>query len=139
MASIFTQIIEGNIPGHFVWKDDTAVAIMTIQPISTGHLLVIPRLEIDHWDDLPPEVVAHLVAVSQKITKGLKQAFPSERVGMIIAGLEVPHTHIHLLPVNALGDFDFAKAKMAEADDLATAAQRIRAALVEQGNQEANL
>ncbi len=139
MASIFTRIIDGNIPGHFVWKDELAVAIMTIQPIRPGHLLVIPRAEIDHWDDLPAETLSHLTTVCQKITKGLKEAFPATRVGMIIAGLEVPHTHIHLMPVDELSDFDFAKATMADQSALAEAAEKIRVALVDLGYTEAQI
>jgi len=139
MASVFTQIIEGNIPGHFVWKDELAVAIMTIQPVRPGHLLVIPREEIDHWDDVPPEALAHLMLVSQKITKGLKQAYPATRVGMLIAGLEVPHTHIHLTPLDSMMDIDLGKARMAEQADLAEAAAKIRAALVDLGYEEARV
>ena len=136
MASIFTQIIEGKIPGHFVWKDDTAIAFMTIQPIRDGHLLVIPRLEIDHWDDLPTEIMTHLFQVCQKITKGLKKAFPATRVGMIIAGLEVPHTHIHLLPVDNLSDFDFANTHNATSEELAINAEKIRNELTALGYKE---
>lgn len=139
MASVFTQIIEGNIPGHFVWKDDLAVAIMTIQPVRSGHLLVIPREEIDHWDDVPPETLAHLMLVSQKITKGLKKAYPATRVGMLIAGLEVPHTHIHLTPLDSMMDIDLGKSRMAEQADLAEAAEKIRTALVDLGYEEARV
>ena len=139
MGSIFTEIISGNIPGHFVWKDDLAVVIMTIAPIKEGHVLVIPRQEVDQWDDLPEETAAHLVIVAQKVTKGLKKAFPSERVGLIIAGLEVPHTHIHLIPVNSLADFDFTLAKQASQESLAANSAKLRDALKELGHREADL
>ncbi len=129
MASIFSMIKAGDIPGNFVWKDEVGFAILTIQPINQGHLLVIPNEEVDHWDDLEPSVAAHLMNVSQTLAKALKVAFPSKRVGLVIAGLEVPHTHIHLFPVNELADFDFALAKDASADDLAKAATSIKAAL----------
>ncbi len=129
MATIFTQIIEGNIPGHFVWQDDLCVAIMTIQPIRTGHVLVIPREEIDHWNDLPDDLAAHLMLVAKKIANAIKQAFPSTRVGLIIAGLEVPHTHLHVVPVDTLGDFDFSGLDFAEADALAEASEKIKQAL----------
>lgn len=129
MASIFSMIKAGDIPGHFVWKDDIGFAILTIQPINPGHLLVIPNQEVDHWDDLEPSVAAHLMNVSQTLAKALKVAFPSKRVGVVVAGLEVPHTHIHLFPVNELTDFDFTLAKDANVDDLAKAATSIRAAL----------
>ncbi len=129
MASIFTQIMQGKLPGHFVWEDDVAVAIMTIQPLKPGHILVIPREEIDHWDDLSPEQISHLMQVSQTLTRALKKVFNPERVGMVIAGLEVPHTHIHLFPVNQLSDFDFSKARMAESSELAELAEKITQAL----------
>ncbi len=129
MASVFTQIIEGKIPGHFVWDDEQCVAIMTIQPVREGHVLVIPKAEIDHWDDVPDELSAHLYLTAKKVAKAIKLAFPSERVGLVIAGLEVPHTHLHLIPVNNMQDFDFSGLSFAEGDALADAAQKIRDAL----------
>lgn len=126
MASIFTQIIAGDMPGFIVWEDEHAVALLTIAPLVEGHLLLIPREEIDHWDDLPAELAAHLMTVSQKIAKVLKQVYTPERVGLVIAGLEVPHTHLHLLPVNSLGDFDFTQAKVQDADALAPVAEKLR-------------
>lgn len=126
MASIFSKIIQGELPGHFVWQDDICVAIMTIQPINPGHLLLIPRVEVDHWDDLPADIAAHLMVTGQRLAKALKQAFPSGRVGLVIAGFEVPHTHLHLIPANDLADFDFSGLAFAAADELAAAAERIR-------------
>lgn len=129
MSSIFTKIIQGELPGHKVWEDDHAVAILTIEPIQEGHLLLIPRLEIDHWDDLPAELAAHLMSVSQMLAKALKKAFSCRRVSMMIIGLEVPHTHIHLTPINDMADANITNAKRAEGDSLAIAAEKIRAAL----------
>jgi len=129
MPTIFTRIINGELPGHFVWKDDTAVAFLTIQPIREGHVLVVPREEIDHWDDLPADTAAHLMLLSQKIARVLKQIYQPQRVGLIIAGLEVPHTHLHVLPIDEMGDMSFARAHNADAAALAATAQRIRAAL----------
>lgn len=129
MASVFTLIMDGTIPGHFVWRDDTCVAIMTIQPIRTGHVLVIPREEIDQWSDLPPEVASHLMQVSHKIANAMKKIFPAKRIGLMIAGLEVPHTHIHLVPMDSMDDLNFALAKNAEQGDLAEAAKKIQHAL----------
>ncbi|MES2672668.1 MAG: HIT family protein [Pseudomonadota bacterium] len=126
MASVFSLIIEGQIPGNFVWKDDIAVAILTIQPIRPGHVLVIPRMEVDQWTDLPEDVMAHLIRVSQKISHALKLAFPCKRIGMMIAGLEVPHTHIHLVPMDSMEDLSFAYAKNADADTLKKTAEKIR-------------
>lgn len=129
MASVFTKIIAGELPGHFIWKDEVCVAILTIQPLKPGHVLVIPREEVDHWDDLPAATAAHLMQVSQKMAKAIKVAFPSLRVGMAIAGLEVPHTHIHVFPLDAISDFDFTQAKPAFAEELQEAAEKLRAAL----------
>lgn len=139
MASVFTLIMEGKIPGNFVWKDEEAVAILTIQPIRQGHLLVIPRQEIDHWNDLPIELAAHLMKVSHKIANGLKEAFPAKRVGMMIAGLEVPHTHLHIVPIDSMEDLSFANAKNAEGDVLKATAEKIREVLKAHGHKEADL
>ena len=134
MASIFTRIIEGELPGRFVWKDEKAVAFLTIAPIRKGHTLVVPREEIDHWLDLPPELARHLTDVAQSVGKAIQQAFQPVKVGMTIAGLEVPHVHLHLLPIWDLQDLNFANQQKdpdpAELDD---AAEKIRAALRELG------
>ena len=138
MPSIFTRIIDGEFPGHFVWKDEQAVAFMTIQPVREGHLMVIPRAEIDHWDDLPEALAAHLMVVSQRIARALKDVFPCRRIGMMIAGLEVAHTHLHLVPIDDLGDLSFARARSADAPRLADEATRIRAELRAHGHSEAD-
>ncbi|CAA0097213.1 putative HIT-like protein [BD1-7 clade bacterium] len=129
MASVFTQIMAGQIPGNFVWEDDECVAIMTIQPLREGHLLVIPRQEIDHWDDLPDALASHLFLVAKKLAKALKTAFPCQRVGMMIAGLEVPHTHLHVVPLDTMADLDMSKLEFADPESLAAAAEKIRQAL----------
>lgn len=126
MTSVFTKIINGELPGNFVWRDEVCVAFMTIQPIRAGHLLVVPIAEVDHWNDLPVEVANHLMTVSHTIANALKQAFPATRVGLMIAGLEVPHTHIHLVPIDSMNDMSFAFAKNADAESLAQAAAKIR-------------
>jgi diadenosine tetraphosphate (Ap4A) HIT family hydrolase len=133
MASVFSQILAGNLPGHFVWKDDSAFALMTIRPMRPGHVLVMPRAEIDQWDDLPAPLLAHLMDVSQQIARAIKQAFPCARVGLAICGLEIAHAHIHLFPIDVIEDFDFGKGGAASADQLAAAAKSIRAALLAQG------
>ena len=127
--SVFTKIIKGEIPGHFVWNDDKCVAIMTIQPVRDGHVLVIPKQQIDHWDDLPDELASHLIVIAKKIAGAIKKSFPSERVGLLIAGLEVPHTHLHLLPIDSMQDFDISSLGFAEADTLAANAEKIKQAL----------
>lgn len=135
--SLFTQILQGQLPGHFVWRDAQCFAIMTLGPIREGHCMVIPNEEIDHWDDVPAPLAAHLFQVSQKIAKGIKQAFPCKRVGVEIVGLEVPHTHIHLIPIDAMHDMEFARARQASPEQLAAAAARLRQALVALGHEAA--
>lgn len=129
MASVFTLIMEGKIPGHFVYEDEKAIAILTIQPIREGHVLVIPRQEIDQWSDLPVDLAAHLMHVSHKIANAMKSIFPCTRIGVMIAGLEVPHTHIHLVPIDSMDDLNFAFAKNADQDALKNTAEKIRKAL----------
>ncbi|HWK52761.1 MAG TPA: HIT family protein [Hyphomicrobiales bacterium] len=139
MSSIFTKILAGELPGHFVWKDELCFAIMTIQPIRRGHLIVIPNQEVDHWDDVPPATAAHLMTVCQQITKGLKAVVSSKRVGMSVVGLEVPHTHIHLIPIDTMSNMEFRFAKPAATEELVETAAAIRAALVAQGHAQADL
>ena len=135
MASIFTKIIAGELPGRFVWKDDQVVAFLTISPIRPGHTLVVPREEIDHWIDMPPELARRVMDVSVSVGRALQKAFSPTKVGSSIVGLEVPHVHVHLIPINEMGDISFANADPnpdpAALDD---AAERIRAALRELGH-----
>ena len=134
MSSIFTKIIEGEIPGRFVWKDDECVAFMDIMPASPGHLLVVPRAEIDRWPDLPAELAAHLFSVAHKISGALDRAFDRDRVALMIAGFDVPHTHIHLFPANGMEEYNPANAnKNATAEELDESAEKVRAALRELG------
>jgi HIT family protein len=130
MSSIFTRIINGEIPGRFVWRDSECVAFMDIQPISRGHLLVVPRQETDRWHDLPPQTAAHLFAVAHKIAAALDQLSERSRVGLMIAGFDVPHTHIHLMPADSMAQFDPKNAdRNARPEDLDTMAGKIRDAL----------
>lgn len=130
MASVFSRIINGEFPGHFVWQDELCVGILTIEPIREGHVLLIPREEVDHWDDIPPQTAAHMMNVGQTIAKALKHCYPdARRIGVMIAGLEVPHAHIHLIPIQSEGQMSFAYAKPATAEQLAQVAQNICEAL----------
>ena len=130
MSSIFTRIINGEIPGRFVWRDSECVAFMDIQPISRGHLLVVPRQETDRWHDLPPQTAAHLFAVAHKIAAALDQVSERSRVGLMIAGFDVPHTHIHLMPADSMAQFDPKNAdKKARPEDLDAMTRKIRDAL----------
>ena len=127
MTTVFTRIINGELPGRFVWGDDVCVAILSINPIRRGHALVVPRQEVDHWVDLEPAVNAHLMAVAQSIALAQHNAFRTQRVGLIIAGFEVPHTHLHLIPTDDMGGLDFANAATdVDAADLDAAAEAIR-------------
>lgn len=135
MATLFTKIIAGEIPGRFVWRDDRAVAFLTIAPIRPGHVLVVPVEEIDHWVDLPPELAAHLFEVGRQVGRAQMQAFTPVRIGMIIAGLEVPHCHLHVIPIGSESDLSFANADHdPEPAALDAAAERIRAALRDLGH-----
>lgn len=130
MASVFTKIIDNELPGHFVWQDDDAVAILSINPIQPGHALVIPRAEIDHWLDVPPELAAHLMVVAQTVGTAQMAAFKPTRVGLIIAGLEVPHTHLHVIPMSGMGDLDFANIRASvSSEELAQTAETLRSYL----------
>ena len=110
MSSVFTKIINGDLPGRFVYEDNEFVAFLTIAPVTVGHTLVVPRGEIDQWQDLDASVFNRLMAVSQLIGRAVQLAFNAPRAGLLIAGLEVPHLHIHVFPAYSLGDFNIAGA-----------------------------
>lgn len=130
MPTIFTRIINGELPGRFVWRDARCVAFLTIQPIQPGHVLVVPIAEVEHWLDLEPSLNAHLFGVAQTIGQALQSAYQPEKVGLMVAGLEVPHVHLHLVPINSAADLSFANANLhAKAQELDEAAQTIRASL----------
>jgi|SRR6516164_9234249 diadenosine tetraphosphate (Ap4A) HIT family hydrolase len=132
MASVFTKIIERELPGRFVYEDDDVVAFLTIAPVTQGHTLVVPRAEIDQWQDLDPEVFASVHSVAQRIGRAVRHAFDAPRAGLIIAGIEVPHLHLHVFPAYSLSDFSFAAADPnASAESLDEAQARIIAALAE--------
>jgi histidine triad (HIT) family protein len=137
LASLFTRIIRSELPGRLVWRDDRAVAFLTIAPLRPGHTLVVPVEEIDHWLDVPPELMQHLTLVAQKVGQAVQRTFRPEKVGLMIAGLEVRHVHLHVIPIKSLGDLDFAKADAnASPESLDAAAERLRAALREAGHAE---
>ena len=130
MPTIFTRIIDGHIPGTFIWKDDVCVVFMSINPMAFGHALVVPREEVDHWVDASPELADHLFAVTRIIGVAQRDAFACDRVGVIIAGYEVPHTHIHVIPTMNMSQLLFANAAASiDRDSLEDSAERIRVAL----------
>lgn len=135
MSTVFTKIIDGELPGRFLWRDEQCVSFLSINPIRRGHALVVPIEEVDHWVDLDPDLAAHLMVVSRHIGRAQMRAFRPGRIGLIIAGFEVPHTHLHTIPVDGMGDFDFALAAAnPDAADLDDVAARIRAELTADGH-----
>jgi len=134
MPTIFTRIIEGEIPGTFVWRDDRCVAFMSINPLRPGHVLVVPRDEIDHWLDCPSDLRDHLMEVSSAIGRAIHTVHEPEKVGLMIAGLEVPHLHIHLVPIDGVRDLDFANAAASvDRAELAEEAASIKSVLTALG------
>lgn len=130
MPTVFTRIIEGELPGRFVWRDDVAVAFLSINPIRPGHTLVVPRVEVDRWTDLDADTASHLMRVAQQVARAQQQGLRPVRVGMVIAGLEVPHVHVHLIPIRTEADLDFRLAERSpDPTALDAAAATIREAL----------
>lgn len=137
MPTIFTRIIDGDIPGTFVWKDELAVAFLSINPMAPGHTLVVPRAEIDHWIDCPPELSRHLFDVAHVIGRAQQEAFACERIGLVVAGYEVPHTHVHVIPTEGMHHLSFANAASSVSrDDLESWADAIRQRLRAAGRSE---
>ncbi|HEY8122933.1 MAG TPA: HIT family protein [Myxococcota bacterium] len=137
MPSLFTRIIRGELPGRFIWRDARCVAFLTIAPLQPGHTLVVPIREVDHWLDLEEAEAAHLTVVAQKIGRAVQAAFAPVKVGLMIAGLEVPHVHLHVVPIHELRDLDFARAEKSPSPaKLDQAAAKLRAALRAAGHAE---
>lgn len=130
MPTIFTRIIDGELPGRFVHRDETAVAFLSINPLQPGHTLVVPVAEVDHWLDLEPDTMSHLTLLARRIGRAQMAAFQPERVGLMIAGLEVPHVHLHVVPIRGVHDLDFSNAEASPTpESLDDAAARLTAAL----------
>ena len=135
MSTVFSKIIAGEIPGRFVYRDETVVAFLTIEPIAYGHTLVVPVEEVDKWTDLSPEVWAHLNDVAQKVGQAVLDVCGSERAGYLIAGFEVPHTHIHVFPANDMSGYNLANVMAADATDpskMDEVAEALRQAIAKQ-------
>ena len=132
MSSVFTKIINGELPGRFVYRDERVVAFLTIEPLRYGHVLVVPVEEVDRWTDLDQRTWAELNEVAREIGNAVIEAFGCSRAGYIIAGFDVPHTHIHVFPTDRMGEYDFSRQMAADATDpaeMAAAAEQIRAIL----------
>lgn len=130
MSTLFTRIIDGELPGRFVWSDDRAVGFLSINPLGPGHTLVVPRAEVDHWVDAEPDLLAHLTSVAHAVGKAVRDIWQPPRVGLIVAGFEVPHLHVHVFPAWDMADFDFRNAAPSvEAEEQEAQAEKLRAAL----------
>jgi len=136
MATLFTRIIRGEIPGTFVWRDDRCVAFLSINPLAPGHVLVVPIEELDHWIDAPPALNAHLFGVAQVIGQAQQRAFACERVGVIVAGYELPHLHVHVIPTSSMSQLSFANAGTTTPAQLEENAELIRIQLRTAGRTE---
>ncbi len=135
MTTIFTRIIEGEIPGRFVWRDDRVVAFLPIAVMAPGHTLVVPIEPVDHWIDVDPELNAYLWTVAQTIGRALQEAFHPNRVGVLVVGDEVPHTHVHLVPFQRVSEVGFAgQDTNPDPAEMDANAALIRATLRAQGN-----
>lgn len=112
MASIFTKIINGEIPSYKVAENDKFYAFLDISPLAKGHTLVVPKKEVDYIFDIEDDLLAEMMVFSKKVSKGIKSVIPCERVGVAVIGLEVPHAHIHLVPITGMGDLNFSNPKL---------------------------
>lgn len=142
MATVFTKIINGEIPGRFVYRDEKVVAFLTIEPAAYGHTLVVPIEEVDRWTDMDPATWAHCNEVAQLVGKAIVDTFDAPRAGYLIAGFEVPHAHIHVFPASDMSGFSLQNVmRMDETapEKMDDSAAKIRAALLEQGVDEAKV
>ena len=128
MATLFTKIVNGEIPCHKILEDDRYLAFLDIRPINPGHTLVIPKQETDYIFDLEDNELSGAMIFAKKVAVMIEKVVECERIGIMVAGLEVPHAHIHLIPINAVADLNFANAKEADPQELADMAVRISGA-----------
>jgi histidine triad (HIT) family protein len=130
MASIFTRIINRDIPGYIVAEDERYIAFLDINPLVLGHTLVVPKQEVDYIFDIDDEMLAGLTVFAKKVAVAVKKAVPCKRIGVAVIGLEVPHTHVHLVPMNSMGDINFTKQKLSPSkEELSATAEKIKTAL----------
>ena len=112
MASIFTKIINGEIPSYKIAEDENCYAFLDINPVAKGHTLVVPKKEVDYLFDVEDDLLSNLTVFSKKVAKAIEKVVPCERIGVAVIGLEVPHAHIHLIPIRGIHDIDFSKPKL---------------------------
>lgn len=127
MPSIFTRIISREIPGHIVAEDDRYIAFLDINPLVLGHVLVVPKQEIDFIFDMDDDLLAGMMVFAKKVALAIKKAVPCKRIGVAVIGLEVPHTHVHLVPMNTMGDINFTRPKLTPSkEELASVTEKIK-------------
>jgi histidine triad (HIT) family protein len=131
VPSIFSRIVAREIPAHIVREDDDFLAFLDVRPIREGHTLVIPKAEIPDVFDVPDPILSGLLPFARPVARAIQELTGARRVGMAVVGLEVPHAHIHLIPIDGLHDIDFRRAQPAADEDLAATAERIRAAMAD--------
>ncbi len=130
MATLFTRIIQGEIPCHKIAEDANFIAFLDIMPLVSGHVLVVPKVEVDYIFQLEDDILTGLMLFAKKLAPAIEKAIPCKRLGVAVIGLEVPHTHIHLVPLQEVGDINFTKPKLKpSAEELAGVAARIRSYL----------
>lgn len=118
MSTLFSKIIAGEIPSYKIYEDEDTYAFLTIRPHTQGHTLIVPKIEVDHWDDVPEEYFNHMWRAAQFVAKILKSKLGCARVGVMVVGFEVPHAHIHLIPANSMEDLSINKARDASKEEL---------------------
>lgn len=127
MASLFTRIVRGEVPCHKVGEDDRFLAFLDIAPLREGHTLVVPKLEVDRFFDLPADLLAGIMPFAQGVARRIQRVVPCDRIGVSVIGLEVPHVHVHLVPLDRMSDMDFTRPKLElSQEELAAIAERIR-------------
>ncbi|MFW0774655.1 HIT family protein [Paenarthrobacter nitroguajacolicus] len=138
MSTLFTKIINGEIPGRFVWKDEDVVAFLTISPITQGHTLVVPREEVDSWTQASPELLAKVMDVAQRVGRVQEDLFNAKRVGVLMEGFEVDHLHVHVWPAYSTADFEIHNVDHnPDPAVMEATAVKLRAALREAGHGDA--
>jgi len=129
MATLFTRIVQGEVPAHKVAENDEFLAFLDVMPLRRGHVLVIPKVEVDYIFDLEDELLGRMMIFAKEVAAKIKVAFPCRKVGVTVIGLEVPHAHIHLVPMDAMQDMNFAQEKLKlSQEELASIAEQIREA-----------
>lgn len=127
MASIFSKIVKGEIPCHKIHESEDYLAFLDISPLAEGHTLVIPKKEVDYIFDIEDDLLSGMAIFAKKVAKAIEAVVTCERIGVAVIGLEVPHAHVHLVPINGIGDINFGKPKLQfTQEELAATAKRIR-------------